>query len=785
MKMKRFLAFLVVFLLAFGAISNCKKPAGPGETTIPEEKQGTLEWTQEYVDNLVEAGVVTKDDTKDIFREITRGEFLKWLITAKGFQVVDSGHEFKDVPKNNSYHDYIITAAVNDIVPKTDNFKPDEPLLRYDASIWLVNAWGEKAKADAAGYTEPLIPAQDAYDEIPSEAVGPMTICYLPEYQMLYYKYKEGDDLRYCLPKASLLVGEACHSIYMLTHPPKRGGSLVIGQAQEPKTLFSGADTMSAMSQITDLLYNGMIGGWDENWCLYPIMVKRVPTKENGLWKILDDGRMEVTYELRSNLKWSDGTLITPEDFVFAHYFFNHPAFPTVHTMVDKWIDKIEAVDANTIKVYWNTHYFYANLGVSLMPKKWFTEKFNYELKPYNLNDPNYYVEDNPDTPEDETFKSEQYKNDEAFIRKAVESEYKEKPFHCGAYKVKNWVKGQTITLEANDNFLYGRPLLDEIIFRTIENTDTLLASALAGNTDMTLVGFTFDQAQQIVKTPDCSHKAVFTPSLTWEHIDLTLTDQKGNPYPALSDINVRKALLYGIDRQVIVDQFFGGVQPVSHSWLPPKHPAYDEEQIIKYDYNPEKAKQLLDEAGWKLNNSTNKREKDGKVLSIIFSTTAGNKTREQVQAVIADQWRELGIEVLVKNENSTSFFGTTLQTRQFSGPSAFMYAWVMGPNSNLYSIVNSSQIPTEENGYTGQNFTGYKNETVDKLTNDVFKSMDKEEIYTKLRECQRILTDELPSLPLFTRSDVSSVHKDLRGFRPTGTQTAMTWNAPWWYWDR
>ena len=78
-----------------------------------------------------------------------------------------------------------------------------------------------------------------------------------------------------------------------------------------------------------------------------------------------------------------------------------------------------------------------------------------------------------------------------------------------------------------------------------------------------------------------------------------------------------------------------------------------------------------------------------------------------------------------------------------------------------------------------------FKNETVDKLTNEVFESMDKEEIYSKLKECQKILTDELPSLPLFTRVDVSSVHKDLRGFRPTGTQTAMTWNAPWWYWDR
>lgn len=778
MRIKHFFTFFIVFLLAFGTISSCTR-VGPEETIIPEGKKGTLDWTQEYVDKLLELGVVTEDETKDFLREVKRGEFLKWLVTAKELQVVDSGYDFKDVDKNNPYHDYIVTAAVNDIIPKEENFKPDDSLIRYDSAIWLVNAWGEKAKSEAAKYTEPLVPAQDAYDEIPAEAIGEMTVCYLPEYQMLYYKYKEGDDMRYCMPKSPLSVGEACHSIYMLTHPPKRGGSLIIGQAQEPRTLFSGADTMSAMTQITNLLYEGTVGGWDENWCLYPIMIKRVPTQENGLWKIFEDGRMEVTYELRSGLKWSDGTPITPDDFVFSFYFGNHPAFPTVHTQVDKWIDKVEAVDANTVKVYWNHPYLYANLGIGVMPKKWFVEKFNYELKPYSLNDPKYYVEDNPDTPEDETFKSDQYKKDEKFIRKVVESEYKERPFHCGPYKVKNWLKGQTITLEANDNYLFGRPLLDEIIFRTIENTDTLLASAMAGNIDMTLVGFTFDQAQEIVKREDSPHKAVFTPSLTWEHIDLTID------YPELSDVRVRKALLYGIDRQIIVDQFFGGLQPVSHSWLPPKHAAYDDTQVVKYEYNPEKAKELLDEAGWKINPTTGKREKDGKVLSIYFMTTAGNKTREQVQAVVSTQWKELGIDVITKNEMSTSFFTTTLQQRKFPGASAAMYAWVMGPISNLYSIVNSTQIPTKENGFTGQNYTGYKNETVDKLTDEVQASMDKEEIYKKLRECQKILTEELPSLPLFTRVDVTSVNKNLVGFKPTGTQTAFTWNAPWWYWEK
>lgn len=787
MRFKHFLAFLIIFLLAFGGIYGCGKKQPPKSETVISEgvKKGSFDWTKEYVDKLIQTNVVKEDEVKDILREVKRGEFLKWLVTAKGLQIVSEGYEFKDVPKDNPYHDYIITAAVNDIISKEENFKPDDSLVRYVAATWLVNAWGEKAKVEAAKYTEPLIPAQDAYDDIPPEAIGPMTICYLPEYQMLYYRYKEGDELRYCMPKDMMRVGEACHSIYMLAHPPQRGGTLIIGQAQEPKTLFTGADTMSAMSQITSLLYEGTIGGWDENWCLYPIMAKRVPTQENGLWKLYDDGRMEVTYELRKDLKWSDGTPITSEDYVFAFYLFNHPSFPTVHSQVDKWIDKVEAVDEHTIKVYWNHHYLYANYGISVMPKKWFTEKFNYELKPYNLNDPKYYVEDNPDTPQNETYKSDQYKKDEEFIRKAVESEYKEKPFHCGAYKVKNWLKGQTITLEANENYLFGKPLIETIIFRTIESTDTLLASALAGNVDMTLVGLTFDQAQQIAKDPNSSHKAVFTPSLTWEHIDLTLTDKDGNPYPGLSEVNVRKALLYAIDRQAIVDQLFGGLQPVSNSWLPPKHPAYDETNIAKYEYDPEKAKQLLDEAGWKLNPSTGKREKDGKVLSVIYSTTSGNKTREQVQAVISDQWKQIGVDVVTKNEQATSFFGDTLQKRQFAGPSAFMYAWVMGPTSNLFSIVNSTQIPTEKNGFTGQNFTGYKNETVDKLTNEIQGLMDKQKIYANLKECQKILTEELPSLPLFTRVDVSSVRKNLQGFKPTGTQTPFTWNTPWWYWEK
>ena len=776
MKFKSFLILFIILALTVTALSGCRKPVVIQKGELPEDaKKGTFDWTIEYIDKLAASNVLEETESKDPLVVITRGNFVKWLVKAKGYEIVQEGASFIDVPAKNPNHDFIITAAVNNVISQDGGFRPDDPLLRADSSIWLVNAWGQNAIDKAAEYTETMIPAQDAFDDVPQDAIGPMTVCYLPEYQMLYFRYKDGDEFRYCKPMEPMIFGEAAHSIYMLQNPPKRGGNLTIGQSQEPKTLFFGADTMSAMTQVTSCLANSSVGGFDENWCLYPIMIKRVPTVENGLWKIFDDGkRMEVTYELRKGMKWSDGVDITAEDAVFSFYLGNHPAFPTVHTQIDKWVDKVEAVDPYTVKVYWNTNYLYANLGVGLMPKHYFNYEFN-----YSLNDPNYYISDDPDTEEEEqTFKSEQYLKDEAWISKIVESEYKERPLHCGPYKVKSWERGQTIILEANDLYLYGRPLIDTITFRTIENTDTLLASALAGNVNMTLVGLTFDQAQQIVKRPDTSQRAVFTPSLTWEHIDLNIDD------PELSDVRVRRALLHSIDREAITNQFFDGKNTVSDSWLPPKHPGFDESIITKYEFSMEKANQLLDEAGWILNPTTKIREKDGKKLSITFMTTAQNKAREQVQAVISSNWRDIGVNVETKNEIPTSFFTTTLANRKFTGPTGAMYAWVMGPNSNLYSIVNGTQIPSDKNGFTGQNYTAFNNETVNTLTDDIQKSMDKKDIYQKLKECQKILTEELPTLPLYTRVDVTSVDKKIMGYKPTGTSTALTWNIEYWYWE-
>ncbi len=801
-----FMASLVVMSLAVSILSGCGPRGKTPQDLVPRqaipEYGKTVEfdwsnlpenqlpefygWTEQYMYNLLSLEILQEEDLINASREITRAEFIDWIVKAKMLRIVGRGHSFSDVPNDHPLHDAVVTAAVNGIIEKTETFQPDEPMIRSDAAMWLVNAAGDAAKEKAASFEEPLIPAQDGYFEIPAEAIGTMTTCYLPDYQLMFYRWNITDgvksDFRYVMPDSPMIASEAAYSAYMLMYPPVRGGTIIVGQAQEPKTLFSGLDQMSAMSQITSCLYEGSSGGYDKEWAIFPIMIKRIPTQENGLWIIKEDENgefagMEVTFELRKGLKWSDGTDINAQDFVFARYLYNHPAFPTIHSEVDFWIDKVEAVDDYTIRTYWNTPYLFA-YATSPFPRKFFEEKYSYHLEPFDLNDPSYFVppsEENPDG-----FKSEKYLADEKFVTDCANDDvYNVQPLHAGPYKVQKWEQGQTIILEANEHWIFGKPLLDTITFRTIGSTDTLLASAMAGSIDMTLVGLTFDQAKELIGRKDMTHLPIFTPSLTWEHMDLNIDD------PTLSDKRVRHALLHAIDREAISISFFEGQQPVAHAWLPPRHPAYDESSVTKYEYDPEKAKMLLDEAGWTLNPQTSIREKNGVPLKITYMTTAGNKAREQVQAVISSNWKEIGVDVLIKNEEASVFFNTTLRQRKFDGPTASMFAWVMGPNSNMYSMGNSKQIPTQENNFSGQNYTGFKNDTVDQLTEEILRSLSKQKNYENLRTIQQILTQELPSLPLFYRLDVTTVHKDLVNYEPSGTLAATTWNAPYWYWNR
>ena len=264
-----------------------------------------------------------------------------------------------------------------------------------------------------------------------------------------------------------------------------------------------------------------------------PVLIKQIPTLENGLWKISDQNgkkRMVIRYELHQGLKWSDGADMTAQDIVFGSYLYLHPEFPAVHTKEESWIEKIETPDPETVIVTWNQFFLNANRWfLRAIPEHFFQKELQQTLQPYSLTDPKYYdaSKDNPDTQADESYQSPRYLSDSAFIDSVVQSSFNTVPVYAGPYRVKEWQKGNSLLLEKNEHYIYGSPLIEKITFLTIKDSaeystgsEVLFAAVLAGKVDVTLKDLTLEQALTL-ESRNTPHQPYFPPSMAWEHLVL------------------------------------------------------------------------------------------------------------------------------------------------------------------------------------------------------------------------------------------------------------------------
>ncbi len=158
--------------------------------------------------------------------------------------------------------------------------------------------------------------------------------------------------------------------------------------------------------------------------------------------------------------------------------------------------------------------------------------------------------------------------------------------------------------------------------------------------------------------------------------------------------------------------------------------------------------------------------------------TTAGNRTRELVEQVLQSQWRQIGVDIRIKNEPARVLFGETVPHRRFD---MAMYAWISAPEDVPRSILHSSEIPDAANGFAGQNAAGFKSPEMDRLIDTAEIELDAGKRKALWADMQRIYMTELPSLPLYFRSDVFILPKWLKGVRPTGNQYPTTlWITDW-----
>ena len=543
----------------------------------------------------------------------------------------------------------------------------------------------------------------------------------------------------------ALLVLASCDSCEKKTNIPRKK-SLTIGIAQEPDSLFIPFKQMMASEEIVRAgIYT--LTYFDENRKLIPWAAQEIPSLKNGLLKLYTENgapKMRTTWRIRNDFFWPDGRPLTAEDFVFTNKLYQDPKQEILDRTVVELIQNMSAQgpDKKTLVVTWKQPYaYYHNYS-------------QHEALPKHLIEPLYNQA--PD--------------------QLKKSRFGQIPALAGAFTLREWSPGSHIIALRNPHAPKAlAPWFDEIIWRIIPQTNTLEANLVSGSLDaISPTGLSLDQALKFEERHKDRFDFYYVEGLVWEHIDFNLDNI------ILKDKRVRRALAYASDRQGIATALFLGRQPMAHGTEPVKSLYYNN-NITKYDFNPAKARELLDQAGWILNSDKAIREKDGKPLMLTLMTTSGDKTRERVEQLLQQQWLDVGIDIRIKNEPAKVFFGETMHKRKFEALA--MYSWIKDPLKISDSLWRCDNIPSEANNFQGQNMPGFCNEKADKMLKQAARELDEQKRIKIGQDFEALFAEELPALPLYFRMEVSITQKGLKNWKPTGMLQPVTWNAHEWQW--
>lgn len=551
------------------------------------------------------------------------------------------------------------------------------------------------------------------------------------------------------------LVFAAVAAVLLATAPAAaKKDDLVIGITQFPSTFNPLIDAMLAKSYILAMTRRP-ITTYDQDWKLICLVCTELPTIENGLAKVeplpadvaAKSGRKEgiaLTVKLHPRATWGDGVPVTAKDVLFTWEVGKNPVSGVSNVEAFKRILKIDVIDEKTVVFHVDRVTFDYNSmsGFTLLPAHLERPKFDAPVE---------------------------YKN-----RTTFDTDTNNKGLYFGPYRISEVKTGSHVVLVPNETWWGKPPHFKRIVVRVISNTAALEANLRSGSIDYIAgeLGLTIDQALAFERRHGAKYDIAYKAGLIYEHLDVNLDSE------ILKDRRVRRALLHGLDRETLVKALFGGKQPVAHSFMSPLDRMFARD-VPAYAFDRDKARALLDAAGWADIKNGVRHNKAGEPLRITLMTTADNRSRETVQQVIQSQWRELGVDVRIRNEPARVFFGQTVTQRKFEGLA--MFAWISSPENVPRTTLHSEHIPAKENNFSGQNYTGFRNAKMDALLEAVETELDDEKRRAIWRQIQEIYAEELPVLPLFFRANPYIMPKWLKGVRPTGHQFPSTlWVEEW-----
>lgn len=483
---------------------------------------------------------------------------------------------------------------------------------------------------------------------------------------------------------------------------PATGDSLVEGTIGEASTLIPLLATDSSSHAVAGQIYNGLVK-YDKNLNIVGDLAESFDISKDGLI---------ITFHLRKGVKWHDGAPLTSRDVLYTYRVTIDPKTPTAYAEDFKQVKSISAPDSQTIRVTYDSPFApaLASWGVNILPAHLLEGK------------------------------------------DITTSPLARKPVGTGPYRFKEWVSGQKIVLEANEDYFEGRPYIDRYIYRIIPDTSTMYMELKAGAIDL----MTLTPVQYARQTGSKSFTSRFNkyryPSSSYLYMGYNLR------HPLFKDKRIRQAMTAAINKDELIQGVLFGMGQKAYGPIVPGRWAYNP-AVKDIGYDPKHAAELLAQAGWKEKNSDGILVKDGKPFKFTILTNQGNQQRLMTAQIIQQRLRQVGIDVKIRIVEWAAFLKEFVNKGNFE---VVLLAWSISEDPDMYDIWHSSKNKPGE-----LNFIGFNNPEVDRLLIEGRSTFDIEKRKRAYFRIQDILADEQPYTFLYVPDALPVVSSRIRGVEP------------------
>ncbi|MBM4443154.1 MAG: peptide ABC transporter substrate-binding protein [Candidatus Rokubacteria bacterium] len=537
--------------------------------------------------------------------------------------------------------------------------------------------------------------------------------------------------------------------------PTKRGGGGALKVLWwQGATLLNPHFAVGTKDQDGSRIFYEPLASWDPDGTLVPVLASEIPSVQNG--GVSKDGR-SVTWKLKKGVTWHDGKPFTADDCLFTAEFAADPATASVSIATYKDI-KVDKLDSHTIKVtFAKPTPFWADpfVGVRgmIIPKHAF-----------------------------EAFKG----------AKSREAPANLKPLGTGPYEFVDFKPGDIVRGKLYANYhMPNRPFFDTIEMKG--GGDAVSAARAVIQTGEFDYAWNMQVEDDILRRMEAGGKgkANIVSGGNIEHIQLNNTDPNKEvdgerssiktTHPVLTDPAVRQALNLLVDRASVQEQIYGRTGIATANFL--NRPTRFESKATKFEFNPDKAAQILEAAGWK-KGSDGIRAKDGKKLKFVYSTSI-NAPRQKNQAIVKQAAAKAGIDLELKSVTASVYFSSDV-----ANPDTYtkfytdlqMYTTTMTqPDPELFmNQFTSWEVASKDNKWQGRNITRWRNDEYDKLYRAAETELDpvkRAALFIKMNE---LVIQHVVVIPVVFRPRVAAVSNRMH-VEQSGWDSDF-WNLPNWY---